>query len=68
MRRVGRAVSMDSIINSIWDSNDDIQENTIDVYIGKLRNKVDRDHKVKLIQTVRGLGFAIRDRGMHACH
>ena len=45
----------------MWDSNDDVEENTLDVFISLLRNKVDRDHKVKLIQTVRGTGYTIRD-------
>jgi DNA-binding response OmpR family regulator len=61
MRRAGRAIPRKLILNSIWDSDDDIQENTLDVYISHLRIKVDRDRKVKLIQTVRDLGYTIRD-------
>ena len=61
MRRAGRAVPRNAIIQSVWDSNEDVEENTLDVFISLLRNKVDRDHKVKLIQTVRGTGYTIRD-------
>jgi DNA-binding response OmpR family regulator len=61
MRRAGRVVPRNTIVHSVWDSNDDIEENTLDVFISMLRNKIDRDHKVKLIHTVRGTGYAIRD-------
>src|SRR5580700_2957771 len=58
MRRAG---PRNTIVNSVWDSGEDVEENTLDVFISMLRNKVDRDHKMKLIQTVRGTGYAIRD-------
>src|ERR1700688_64801 len=61
MRRSGRAVARNTIVHSVWDSNEDVEENTLDAFISLLRSKVDRDHKVKLIQTVRGTGYTIRD-------
>ena len=61
MRRAGRAVSTDAIVSSIWDSSDDFEGNTLHVFISHLRIKVDRDYKVKLIQTVHDLGYVIRD-------
>ena len=61
MRRAGRVVPRNTIVNAVWDSNDDVEENTLDAFISLLRNKVDRDRKVKLIQTVRGTGYSIRD-------
>ena len=61
MQRAGRTLSRYTILHSIWQSNDDIKENILDVYIRQLRIKMDRDHKVKLIQTFRGLGYMIRD-------
>ena len=61
MRRAGRVVPRNMIVHSVWDSNDDVEENTLDAFISLLRNKVDRDHKVKLIQTVRETGYTIRD-------
>jgi len=61
MRRAGRVVPRNMIVHAVWDSNEDIEENTLDAFISLLRNKVDRDRKVKLIQTVRGTGYSIRD-------
>jgi DNA-binding response OmpR family regulator len=61
MRRAGRVVPRNTIVHSVWDESDDVEENTLDAFISLLRNKVDRDHKVKLIQTVRGTGYTIRD-------
>jgi DNA-binding response OmpR family regulator len=61
MRRAGRVVPRNTIVQSVWDSNEDVEENTLDAFISLLRNKVDRDHKAKLIQTVRGTGYTIRD-------
>jgi DNA-binding response OmpR family regulator len=61
MRRAGRVVPRNTIVQSIWNADDDVEENTLDAFISLLRNKVDRDHKVKLIQTVRGTGYTIRD-------
>ena len=61
MRRAGRVVPRNTIVLSVWDANDDVEENTLDAFISLLRNKVDKDRKVKLIQTVRGTGYTIRD-------
>ena len=61
LRCSGRVVSRNALVHSVWDFNDDVDDNLIDVFIHQLRKKVDRDHKVKLIKTVRKLGYAIRD-------
>jgi two-component system OmpR family response regulator len=61
MRRSGRVVSRSALVDLVWDSDGDVNDNLIDVTIYQLRKKVDRDHKVKLIKTVRKLGYAIRD-------
>ena len=61
MRRAGRVVPRTMIVLSVWDSGDDVEENTLDAFISLLRNKIDRDYKVKLIQTVRGTGYTIRE-------
>jgi DNA-binding response OmpR family regulator len=60
MRRAGRAVSRSAIVRAVWDIDSEVEENTLDAFIRLLRNKVDRDYDEKLIQTVRGLGYAIR--------
>ncbi len=61
MRRVGRVVPRDSIVQAIWSFDHDVEENTLDAFIRLLRAKVDRDHDHKLIQTVRGVGYTIRE-------
>ena len=61
MRRADRVVSRNAIVQAVWDLEDEVEENTLDAFIRLLRSKVDRDHKQKLIQTVRGAGYMIRD-------
>jgi two-component system copper resistance phosphate regulon response regulator CusR len=61
MRRAGRIIPRNTILDSVWNSSDDIKDNSLYVYISKLRNKVDDGHKVKLIHTVKGLGYGVRD-------
>jgi DNA-binding response OmpR family regulator len=61
MRRAGRVVSRNKIVQAIWNFDDDVEENTLDAFISLLRSKVDRDQREKLIQTVRGLGYTIRE-------
>ena len=55
----GRVLTRDVIQERVW-MDDESYSNTVDVYIGLLRKKIDADHEVKLIQTVRGLGYTLR--------
>jgi DNA-binding response OmpR family regulator len=61
LRRAGRAVSRSSIIEAVWGFDDEIEENTVDVFIRLLREKVDQGHDRKLIHTVRGFGYILRE-------
>jgi DNA-binding response OmpR family regulator len=61
MRRSGRVVLRDAIVEAVWDFDHDVEENTLDTFIRLLRSKVDRDHDHKLIQTVRGIGYTMRE-------
>ena len=61
LRRTGRAASRSSIIEAVWGFEDDIEANTVDVYIKLLRDKLDSGTDRKLIQTVRGFGYVIRE-------
>jgi DNA-binding response OmpR family regulator len=61
MRRSGRVVPRKALARLVWGSNDDMEKNRLDVFICLLRKKVDRDHKVKLIKTIRNVGFVIRN-------
>jgi DNA-binding response OmpR family regulator len=62
MRNADRVVSKDKIINHVWDFDADVLPNIVEVYVGYLRNKVDRPFpKLKpVIQTVRGFGYKLK--------
>ena len=60
MRNPNRILTKDNIIEHVWDYDADILPNTVEVYIGYLRNKIDRLHpKTSLIHTIRGFGYKI---------
>jgi two-component system response regulator MprA len=61
MRRSGRVVPREAIVEAVWDFDHEVEENTLDTFIRLLRSKIDRDHDHKLIQTVRGVGYTIRE-------
>jgi len=61
MRRANRAVSRNAIIEAVWGFNEDVESNTVDVHIKQLREKVDADLQKRLIHTVRGFGYILRD-------
>lgn len=60
MQNRGRVISRDKLSNHIWNYDYDGASNVIDVYLHHLRKKVDGGHAVKLIQTVKGVGYTIR--------
>ena len=64
LRHKNKILTKDQIINNVWDYDADVLPNTVEVYIGYLRNKLDRPFKSKksLIQTVRGFGYKIGDK------
>ena len=57
--REGQVVSRSDIWDQLYGHDDATTSNVVDVYIGYLRNKIDRDHAVKLIHTRRGLGYVL---------
>jgi len=61
LRHKGKILTKEQIINHVWDYDADVLPNTVEVYIGYLRNKIDKPFKNKkpLIQTVRGFGYKI---------
>ncbi len=64
MRNQGRVLSKDNIISHVWDFDADILPNTVEVYMGYLRSKVDKpfNGSSELIHTLRGFGYKIADR------
>ena len=61
MRRANRAISRTAIIEAVWGFSEDVESNTLDVYIKQLREKVDTGLPKRLIHTVRGFGYILRD-------
>ena len=55
----GTVKSRNQIIEQVWGYDFDGTENIVDVYIKYLRDKIDRDHDIKYIRTVRGRGYVI---------
>jgi two-component system OmpR family response regulator len=60
MRNAGRVVSKTMIMEHVWDYHFDPQTNVVEARICRLREKVDKDFGEKLIQTVRGVGYVLR--------
>lgn len=56
-----KPVSKTAIIEHVWDQHFDSGTNVVNVYVNYLRAKIDRPGLAPLIQTVRGIGFALRD-------
>lgn len=61
MRNVGSVLSRKMIADHVWDYTFDSFTNIIDVYVNYLRKKVDRNHSVRLIHTVRGQGYVLKE-------
>ena len=61
LRCTGRVVSRTMIMEHVWDYNFDPQTNVVEARICRLRDKIDRDFEKKLIHTVRGVGYVLRE-------
>jgi two-component system OmpR family response regulator len=60
LRNTGRVVTKTMLLEHVWDYSFDPQTNVVDVLICRLRNKIDRDFPVKMIQTIRGVGYVLK--------
>jgi len=62
-RHHGQVVSRETLARDVWKetSRTTPLDNVIDVHIARLRRKIDHEHPVKLIHTVRGVGFMLRE-------
>jgi len=59
-RNVGRVVSRAMLLQHVWDLHFDPTTNVIDVYVGRVRRKIDTGQAYPLIHTIRGIGFCLR--------
>ena len=61
MRNAGRVITRERLIESVWGYDREIENNTLDVFIRQLRLKVERPGAQRLIHTVRGVGYTLRE-------
>lgn len=61
MRNKGRVLSRIDILENVWEINFDLGTNVIDVYMNYLRKKVDKQFETKLLHTVVGMGYVIKE-------
>jgi len=61
MRNPNQTLTRTMIAEQVWDYTFDSFTNIIDVYVNYLRKKVDRDYDLKLIHTVRGIGYVLKE-------
>lgn len=61
MRNAERVVSKTTILEHVYDYNFDPQTNVVDVLVCRLRNKIDKDYEDKLIHTIRGVGYVLKE-------
>jgi len=67
MRNAGQVLSKDKIISHVWDFDADILPNTVEVYMGYLRNKIDKPFdRPEIIHTHRGFGYKLGEKGNRA--
>lgn len=59
-RRVGQVVSRTDIWEHIYEFKSEASSNVVDVYIGYLRKKIEKENKPPLLQTVRGQGYILK--------
>ncbi len=61
LRNKNRVLSREQIVAHVWDYDADVLPTTIEVHIKHLRDKIDAQHNIRVIKTVRGRGYTIRD-------
>jgi DNA-binding response OmpR family regulator len=63
MRHTGEVVTRTMISEKIFDYHFDTSTNVIDVHVSHLRNKIDKDFEPKLLHTLKGVGYVLKERG-----
>ncbi len=59
LRNAGRVVTRDALIEIVWSRDSDIESNTLDAFVRLLRAKVEAPGEIRLIHTIRGVGYSI---------
>ncbi len=60
MESSNEVITRTMLLEKVWDLHFDPQTNIIDVHVSRLRKKIDKDHKVQLLKTIRGAGYSIQ--------
>lgn len=60
LRNLNRTVTRAMLLENVWDLHFDPRTNIVETHMSRLRGKVDRDHDIELIHTVRGTGYMLR--------
>jgi two-component system OmpR family response regulator len=61
MRRPGQVLSRSQLIEQVWDFGFSADSNLVDVYVASLRRKIDRPFGTSSLETVRGMGYRLRE-------
>ncbi|KYG82744.1 response regulator transcription factor [Roseivirga echinicomitans] len=61
MKNSGKVLSRAELLKNVWDLHFDVGTNVVDVYVNYLRNKIDKGFEVKMIQTVIGMGYILKE-------
>jgi len=61
LRNTGRVIVRGRLMEAVWGNDRDVQNNTLDVFIRQLRTKIEAPGSAKLIHTVRGVGYTLRE-------
>lgn len=61
MRHAPRVVTRDALLDSVWGGESDVERNTVDAFMRLLRSKIEAAGETKLLETIRGVGYALRE-------
>ncbi|MBP9690736.1 winged helix-turn-helix transcriptional regulator [Candidatus Woesebacteria bacterium] len=61
LKRMGTELSREEILSHLWHAETKMKTRIVDVYVGYLRRKIDKGCELKLIRTIRGMGYMISD-------
>ncbi len=61
LRNAGRVIPRDTLLERVWGGETGIESNTLDAFVRLLRAKIEHPGESKLIQTIRGVGYALRE-------
>jgi len=64
MENSNEVITRTMLLEKVWDLHFDPQTNIIDVHISRLRKKIDKEHDLQLLHTIRGAGYSIQDNNL----